>query len=1098
MNKKIKKIIRIILPTTFVTLAMFICSCVVKNDNLNNQSKPPKKSNSEEINDINKYDKRQDDKYIETNDSEENQPLNKTKTNENSFQIKEKSKESNILLSNLSWTLEEKTPLSVNFDISLNNKEDKTNFFRLELIDNNKKTYLSQPSLINEKENKIKFNFNNVSSNREYHINRVISDHDKIVDFENNKKIIIEPSKTFIDPNSFFIDNISENMIKIGFLIKTNDNILNMVNDLKIKLFLDYEEKGEILQKEVVLKTTSNGNSLFVKSTISDLKENTEYKLNSAMFIDKPQSLLKNINDNENNIFYDKNLSTKKFEFKTTIKTTFFGKINLNTSELEIINDNTKTLKLNIDKFLINKNVVNINDISNQFQIIFNKINKFNRQKEEILAVNTKYSENLQTLLFEIPNFDFDFDYELKMIKVYENNLLTNQSSWKIVDLKNLDKKINLENYINDKFIIESINSKNLEDLNLHNILTINFANLKDYEISKLIEVMTSNNKLNKNNLYLKNYVIALVDKYFKLNEYKNSMIRLASKNDLEFDINNDYFFIKSNLTKINNNSTENNDKYSYENSNNEEILLVKNPYLSNNNQGIVVENSFFNVKRLSSQTLFAHNESNAHSYRIPSIIKTSNNVLIASADKRNDNWSDYNNSIEQVIKKSVDGGKSWSEPKKVVSVKIPKHGNAGIVIDGVIGEVMYQENNIPKSKLIFAFDLFPGKSGIPHLYPGNPWVLINNKPYLKMWTKTNNSFDQRVSVLKKEINSNWFRQYIIPTNNFNVNEEDLIPTNNYVDLNYHQDTKTITGIVYENVEKNDFLDKSILESKKTNHSVLDRTQEKYLLAINSHLLTLESYDEGETWRNLNWIESNFVEQRGNLYFLGTGVGNIIQLKNQTNSLLNNRIIMTTYAQNANKKWVLSYVYSDDFGNNWNYLDGFSNFTNSTESTMIQVEDGTLYWMTRVDIGYSNPSKYKIARSIDAGKTWTDLDGENQIPKEIRINDKRYDGNVFSGISSFSYKNKNYFVFALSSFRRNNGSLYIADDKFEQVIEVFKFNNTNNIPFSYSYPIVLNAKGNRIEVAIMYETPQFYKYNDLANKAMEEIQIDRFEIKIKE
>jgi sialidase-1 len=70
---------------------------------------------------------------------------------------------------------------------------------------------------------------------------------------------------------------------------------------------------------------------------------------------------------------------------------------------------------------------------------------------------------------------------------------------------------------------------------------------------------------------------------------------------------------------------------------------------------------------QLTSQDLFVAGENNVFEYRIPSLITTNSGTLIAVCDARVDKPGDAPNNIDLVMKKSYDGGKTWSRSEVIV-----------------------------------------------------------------------------------------------------------------------------------------------------------------------------------------------------------------------------------------------------------------------------------------------------------------------------------------------------------------------------------------------------------------------------------------------
>ena len=64
-------------------------------------------------------------------------------------------------------------------------------------------------------------------------------------------------------------------------------------------------------------------------------------------------------------------------------------------------------------------------------------------------------------------------------------------------------------------------------------------------------------------------------------------------------------------------------------------------------------------------QDVFVAGQGGYHTYRIPALIITSNQTLLAFCEGRKNSRSDTGN-IDLLLKRSADGGKTWSEPQVV------------------------------------------------------------------------------------------------------------------------------------------------------------------------------------------------------------------------------------------------------------------------------------------------------------------------------------------------------------------------------------------------------------------------------------------------
>lgn len=98
-------------------------------------------------------------------------------------------------------------------------------------------------------------------------------------------------------------------------------------------------------------------------------------------------------------------------------------------------------------------------------------------------------------------------------------------------------------------------------------------------------------------------------------------------------------------------------------------IIIVTSflPCNSQDNKNKKSENSARINRQISSQDLFVSGDHNVNEYRIPSLIRTNGGALIAVCDARVDKPGDAPNNIDLVMKKSSDGGKTWSKSKVIV-----------------------------------------------------------------------------------------------------------------------------------------------------------------------------------------------------------------------------------------------------------------------------------------------------------------------------------------------------------------------------------------------------------------------------------------------
>ena len=84
---------------------------------------------------------------------------------------------------------------------------------------------------------------------------------------------------------------------------------------------------------------------------------------------------------------------------------------------------------------------------------------------------------------------------------------------------------------------------------------------------------------------------------------------------------------------------------------------------------------------------VFVSGQGGYHTYRIPALIVTSNQTLLAFCEGRKNSASDTGN-IDLLLKRSTDGGKTWSEPQVVWDDGANTCGNPCPVVDKTTGTI--------------------------------------------------------------------------------------------------------------------------------------------------------------------------------------------------------------------------------------------------------------------------------------------------------------------------------------------------------------------------------------------------------------------------
>ena len=123
-----------------------------------------------------------------------------------------------------------------------------------------------------------------------------------------------------------------------------------------------------------------------------------------------------------------------------------------------------------------------------------------------------------------------------------------------------------------------------------------------------------------------------------------------------------------------------------------------------------------------------------------------------------------------------------------------------------------------------------------------------------------------------------------------------------------------------------------------------------------NYLAMKYSDDEGDNWSDLN-IVSTFKPEESKFLVLGPGIGK--QITTGENA---GRLIVPLYSKSSAE---LGFMYSDDHGNSWNYVEADHNTGGATaEAQIVEMPDGSLKTYLRTGSGY-----IAEVTSIDGGET---------------------------------------------------------------------------------------------------------------------------------
>ena len=313
----------------------------------------------------------------------------------------------------------------------------------------------------------------------------------------------------------------------------------------------------------------------------------------------------------------------------------------------------------------------------------------------------------------------------------------------------------------------------------------------------------------------------------------------------------------------------------------------------------LIFSTLILNSQNFQFQNLFdASISQNIACYRIPSLISTNNEVLIAAIDERNKSCSDlkWNRDINIVIRKSNDQGKTWSKIEKIIDFPIGQSASdPSMIVDRFTNEIFLFFNymDLDNAKDVYRFML------IKSLDDGESWskpIDITNQITKKEWrndfmfiTSGRGTQTKEGTLLHCLVNlnngthvfgsndhgKNWFlfgnalkpgdESKIVELNNGNWLVNSRV---NSIGFRYSHLSKN-NGLTWESYKNNDLIDPGC------NASILNY-DDNFLLFSNAHnsssrknLSISLSKDSGK-----NWIKSKTIYSGESAY------SSMIKLKN--------------------------------------------------------------------------------------------------------------------------------------------------------------------------------------------------------------------------
>ena len=343
-------------------------------------------------------------------------------------------------------------------------------------------------------------------------------------------------------------------------------------------------------------------------------------------------------------------------------------------------------------------------------------------------------------------------------------------------------------------------------------------------------------------------------------------------------------------------------------------------------------------------------NKDGINTYRIPALLKTDKGTLIAGADERRLQFSDWGD-IGMVVRRSQDGGETWGDRITISNLRDnpdAKDKTAPSPLN--IDMVLVQDS---ETKRIFSvYDMFPeGKAvfGMP-AKPEKAYERIGDKTYQILYKTGEKGY-------------------------YTIRENGEVYNSKNQKTDYH---------VVVNPKKLGYSDKGDLYKGKDligNVYFAQSTKNPFRVANTSYLWMSYSDDDGKTWSAPKDITPGIRQDW--MKFLGTGPGTGIVLRTGTHK---GRILVPAYTTNnishLGGSQSSRLIYSDDHGVTWhageapndnrpvgNSVIHSSNMNNSgaqnTESTVLQLNNGDVKLFMRGLTG-----DLQVATSKDGGVTW--------------------------------------------------------------------------------------------------------------------------------
>lgn len=438
------------------------------------------------------------------------------------------------------------------------------------------------------------------------------------------------------------------------------------------------------------------------------------------------------------------------------------------------------------------------------------------------------------------------------------------------------------------------------------------------------------------------------------------------------------------------------------------------------------------------SQKVFAKGMGNADNYRIPALIVTENNTVIACCDERFFTSTDNPNKIDKIVRRSFDDGKTWGRQRTAVACVGLSMKSSSAAIDPAL------VHDPDTDTTFMLYSLTPAGVG-----------LLNSKSSVGM--------EDGGYIVRKG-----GKKFILKDGELYRKGE-------------------ATGI---KVDKQGFIEDDGNIYIGTSSYSLEKT---------SFLMLCSSNDEGETWSDPICLNESLKAKHWRFFGAGPGCGIKIKEGKYKGRLLF-PVYYSWFAEDLKLECAL--IYSDDNGKTWNigkspHFPGKWPKTDArlmllsarlTESQVIELEGGTLKIFMR-----NHHPRRRIATAIshDGGVTWVDSKYHKDLIHPV---------SQFAVIS-FDYEGKRLVVACnpANSKIRVNGTIRLSEDggeTFPYSRQLTPDENTIAGYFGYS-SLALLPDGNiglLFEPDETFESINFAKFSIPWIKGETDKQFEQFEI----